>query len=179
VATRRAARKFSRRETSTEFQHLHILMLLVFKAPSMKHACFWRFLLNSCVEFTSFKSFDSEVKSFYFGPMLPFAHNLSCKCASKPLSAISARSVICFLPPTLHLSKNSSRPQLRCRFLYSTVFTRFGCTPTQHFQSKPSRDFAPTEALTSEVSLLQNFRACKKQIPFLSDFWENNSRISW
>jgi len=23
-----------------------------------------------------------------------------------------------------------------------TVFTRFGCTPTQHVQSKPSRDFA-------------------------------------
>jgi len=25
-------------------------MLLVFKASSMKRACFWRFLLNNCVQ---------------------------------------------------------------------------------------------------------------------------------
>jgi len=53
----------------------------------------------------------------------------------------------------------------------------FGCTPTQHFQSKPSRDFALTEALTSEVGLLQYFRACKKWIPFSSNFYEVNSRM--
>jgi len=58
-------------------------MLLVFKEPSMKRACFWRFLLNNCVpankmsafiELTSFKSFDNEVPSFYFESMPPFAH---------------------------------------------------------------------------------------------------------
>jgi len=49
----------------------------------MKRACFWRFLLNNGVpinkmpafiELTSFKSFDSEVPSFYFGSLPPFAH---------------------------------------------------------------------------------------------------------
>jgi len=49
----------------------------------MKRACFWRFLLNNCVptnktsafiELTSFKSVDSEVPSFCFGSMPPFAH---------------------------------------------------------------------------------------------------------
>jgi len=53
-------------------------MLLVFGASSMKRACFWRFLLNNkksaFIELTSFKSFDSEVSSFYFGPMPPFVH---------------------------------------------------------------------------------------------------------
>jgi len=44
----------------------------------MKRACFWRFLLNNkksaFIELTSFKSFDSEVPSFCFGSMPPFAH---------------------------------------------------------------------------------------------------------
>jgi len=47
----------------------------------------------------------------------------------------------------------------------TALLTRFGCTPTQHVQSKPNRDFALTEALTCEVGLLQNFRAHKKWIP--------------
>ena len=152
-------------------------MLLVFKAPSMIRACFWRFLLNNCVELTSFECFDCEVKSFYSESMLPFGHNLSCECASKPLNAISARSVVRFLQPILQLSKNSLRPPLRLRFLYSIVYTRFGFAPTQHFQSKPSRDFPLTEALTSEIGLLQNFRAYRKWIPFSSNFWAINSRM--
>jgi len=53
-------------------------MLLVFKASSMKRACFWRFLLNNkksaFIELTSFKSFGSRVPSFYFGSMPPSAH---------------------------------------------------------------------------------------------------------
>jgi len=60
--------------------------------------------------------------------------NLSWKSACKPLNAISARSAI------LQLSKKSSRPALRLPFY--TVFARFGCTTTQHVQSKPSRHFA-------------------------------------
>jgi len=31
---------------------------------------------------TSFKSFDSEVPSFYFGSMPSFVHKISCKSAS-------------------------------------------------------------------------------------------------
>jgi len=59
-------------------------MLLAIKASSMKRACFWRFLLNICVwinkksafiKLTSFKSFDSEVPSFYFGSMPSFVRN--------------------------------------------------------------------------------------------------------
>jgi len=38
-------------------------------------------------------------------------------------------------------------------------------TPTQHVQSKPNRDFALIEALTSEVGLVQNIRSYKKWIP--------------
>jgi len=71
-----------------------------------------------------------------------FLINLSCKSVGKPLNAISARSAVGFLQPILQLSKKSLRPPLRMLFLYSTVFTRFGCTPTQHVQSKPSRKFA-------------------------------------
>jgi len=36
---------------------------------------------------TSFKGFDSEVPSFYFESMPPFAHKSSCKSASEPLNA--------------------------------------------------------------------------------------------
>jgi len=43
---------------------------------------------------------------------------LSCKSASEPLNAISARSAVCFLQPILQLSKKSLRPPLRLRFLY-------------------------------------------------------------
>jgi len=50
----------------------------------MKRACLRRFLLNNCFELTSFKSFDSEVKSFYFGLMLPFAHNLPVNALVNP-----------------------------------------------------------------------------------------------
>jgi len=125
----------NRGQTTTEFQHLNI-----FNGP-----CFYSIIHSSSVfrfkptneksafiEMRSFKSFDSEVPIFYFGSMLPFAHklNLACKSASKPLNAISARSVVCFLQPILQLSKKSSGPPLRLRF------TRFGCTPTPHVQSK-------------------------------------------
>jgi len=60
---------------------------------------------SAFISVTRFKSFDSEVPSFYFGSMPPFHHllmNLSCKNASKPLNA---------------MSKKSSQPQLRLRFL--------------------------------------------------------------
>jgi len=68
-------------------------------------------------ELTSFKSFDSEVPSFYFGSM-PLLINLSCKSASKPLNAVSARSLVCFLQPILQLSKTSSWQPLHLRLLY-------------------------------------------------------------
>ena len=74
--------------------------------------------------------------------------NLICKSASKPLNAVSARSAACFL-------------QRHDDCASYTVFTRFGCAPTQHVQSKPNRDCS--EAMTSdEVGLLQNFWAFRK-----------------
>ena len=42
--------------------------------------------------------------------------NLSCKSASKPLNATSARSAACFFQPIVQLSKKSSRSTLRLRF---------------------------------------------------------------
>ena len=65
----------------------------------MKRACFWRFFQNNCVqmpankksafiELTSFKSFDSEVPSFYFGSMPPFAHK---RCYGKNAHKLAAR----------------------------------------------------------------------------------------
>jgi len=98
-------------------------MLLVFKASATKRACFWRFLLvlafsptivlrfkstnkkSAFIELTSFKSFDGEVPSFYFGSIPPFAHKRSCKSAGTPLNAISPRFAVCFLQPILQLSK--------------------------------------------------------------------------
>ena len=87
------------------------------KTSSTKSACFWRFLLfifkptnkkSPFIESTRFKCFDSEVPSFYFGSMPPFAHKLSCKSVGTPLNVISARSAVCFLQPVLQLSKKSS-----------------------------------------------------------------------
>jgi len=60
-------------------------MLRVFKASSMKRACFWHLLPNNkksaFIELTSIKRFDSEVPSFYSRSMPPFPH--------KPFSLVS------------------------------------------------------------------------------------------
>jgi len=146
-------------------------MLLVFKASSMKSACFWRFSRTfvfifkptnknfAFIELTSFLSFDSEVPSFYFESMPPFAHkpvlhsqkdesralsadsykayrkrrafywNLSCIRASKPLNGQYC---------TWARSHRDRHYDCACY----TVFTRFWCTPTQNVQPKPSSSFA-------------------------------------
>jgi len=98
--------------------------------------------------------------------------NLSCKSASKPLNALSARSAVCFLQPISQLSTKSSGRHYDCASY--TVCTCFGCAPTQHVHSKHSRDVA--EAPTSEVDLLQNLRSYKKWIPLTSNFWAINQR---
>jgi len=84
----RVATNFNRGENYNRVSTFKFLVLFVFKALSMKRACFWRFLMNNCVqikltnrksaliELTSFKSFVGEVPSFCFGsmPMPPFAY---------------------------------------------------------------------------------------------------------
>jgi len=67
--------------------------------------------------------------------------------------------------PNVALEQEAIAAAITIALLYRpTVFTRFGYTSTQHVQSKPSRDFALTEALSSKVGLLQNFCANKKLI---------------
>ena len=99
--------------------------------------------------------------------------NLFCKNASKPLNAASARSAVCFLQPILQLSKKSSRPPTRLRFLYC-IYTLWMYTNT----ACSIEAWLCSEAMTSdEVGLLQNFRAFGKWTPFSSNFWAINLRM--
>ena len=117
-------------------------MLLVFKVSPMQHSCFWRFLLNNCVQILSRKiksllSLNRQVLKVLIEKFPAFTldqchHlliNLFCKNASKPLNAASARSAVCFLQPILQLSKKSSRPPTRLRFLYC-IYTLWMYTNT-------------------------------------------------
>jgi len=84
-------------------------------------------------------------------------------------TAISARSAICFLQPILQVSKRSSRPTLRLRFLYC-ICTLLMYTNTARWIE--AEQILCSEAMTSdEVGLLQNFRVYKKWIPFSFNFW--------
>jgi len=112
---------------------------------------------SAFIELTSFKSFGSEVPSFYF---------LSCKSASKPLNVVSGSSVICFLQPISQLGQQSSRPPLRLR-LYCLYMLRMY---TNIARSTEAEQRLCSEALTSEAALLQNFRAYEKWIPLSSIF---------
>jgi len=85
--------------------------------------------------------------------------NLSCKTASKPLNAVSARSAVCFLQPILQLSKRSSRPPLRLCLLYC-IYTLLMYTNTARSTEAEQRLYS--EVLTSEIRLLQNVCAYKK-----------------
>jgi len=96
--------------------------------------------------------------------------NLSWKSASKPVHAISARSV-------LQLRKKSSDPPLRLRFLYCIYTLRMYTNTNAACSIEADRDFALIEALTSEVGLLQNFLAYEKWIPLSHNFWAINSRM--
>jgi len=101
--------------------------------------------------------------------------NLFCKSASKPLSAVSARSAVCFLQPILQLSKKSSRPPWRLLFLYC-IHTLWMYTNTARSIEAERR--LCSEAMTSgEVGLLQNFRVLRKWTPFSSNFWAINLRM--
>ena len=105
--------------------------------------------------------FHASSLDLYFGSMLI---NLSCKSASKPLNAHycpSARS---------HRGRHQD-----CAY---TVFTRFWFTLyTNTARSTEAQQRLCSEALTSEVGLLQNFRAYKKWIPLSSNFWAIYSRL--
>jgi len=159
-------------------------MLLVFKASSMKRACFWRFLPEQLCSYLSW-----QIKSLlslnwlvlkvlivkFQASTLDQRHNLLinlfCKSARKPLDARSARSAVGFLQPILQLSKTSSRPTLRLRFLYCISTLRM-CTNTA--RSIKAEQQLCSEALTSDEGLLQNFCAYKKWIPLSSNFWAIN-----
>ena len=80
---------------------------------------------------TSFKSFDSEVPSFYFGSMPSFAH--------KP---------VLHQRPILHLSKRTLRPPLRLRLLYC-IYTLLMYINTA--RSTEAEHRLCSKALTSEV----------------------------
>ena len=56
---------------------------------------------------------------------------------------------------------------IQCCICTLQMYTNTACS---FVQSRPSRDCALTEALISEVGLLQNFRAYKKWIPFSYNF---------
>jgi len=103
-------------------------MLLVFKASSMKRACFWVFppkqLCSDLIrQIKSLLSLNWQVLKiltvkFYFGSMPPFAHKPFLQSASKPLNAQ------CCTWGRSHRGRHYD-----CAY---TVFTRFWCTPTQH-----------------------------------------------
>jgi len=114
------------------------------------------------IELTSFKSFDSEDPSFYFGSMPPFVH--------KPVLQKRLWKYQC---PMLRLSKKSSRPPIRFR-LYC-IYTLLMYTNTA--RSTEAKQQLCSEALTSKVGLLQNFRAYKKWTTLSSNFWAINSRL--
>ena len=110
-ATRRRARNFIRAgKTTTDFQHLNI-----FNAP-----CFQSIIHDTCMflaffpeqmcsdlswEIWSLLSLNWQVLKVlivkFQASTLDQCHhlliNLSCKSASKPLNAVSARSAVCFL----------------------------------------------------------------------------------
>jgi len=69
--------------------------------------------------------------------------NLSCKCASKPLNATSARSAVAYGFWSQYCSWARSHRGRHYDCASYIVFTRFRCTPTQHVQSMPNSDFAP------------------------------------
>jgi len=89
---------------------------------------------------TSFKSFDGEVPSFYFGSLSSLAHKPFLQSASKPLSAVSARSAVCFCSQYCSWARSHRGRHYDCASY--TVFARFWCATTQHVQPKPSSDFA-------------------------------------
>jgi len=151
-------------------------MLVAFKASSMKRACFWCFFPEQlCSDLSgqikSLLSLNWHVLNVF--TVKSQASTLG-KSASKPLSAISARSAVCFLQPILHLSKKSSRPPLRLRFLYC-IYTLLMYTNTT--RSVEARQRLWSEALTSEVGLQQNVHAFKKWNPLSSNFWTIKSRM--
>ena len=120
---------------------------------------------SAFIKSTSFKIFDSEVPSFHCHHLLT---NLSCKSASKPLNAISARSAVCFLQPILQLSKKSSGPPFRWRFLCCIYKLRMYTNTARSIEAERR---LCSEAMTSgEVGLLQNVWASRKWTPFSSHF---------
>jgi len=74
----------------------------------------------------------------------------------------------------LHLRKKSSRPPLRLRVLYC-IYTLL--MYTNNARSTEAKQRLCSEALTSEVGFLQNFRAYEKWIPLSSNFWAIKSRL--
>ena len=161
-------------------------MLLVFKPSSVKRGCFWRFLpeqlcSNLSRQIKSLLSSNWQVLKVlvvkFQASTLDQCHhsfiNLFCKSASKPLDTIRARSAVCFLQTILQLSKTSSRPPLRLRFLYGIYTLRMYTNTARSIEAEQR---LCSEALTSDIGLLQNFRAYKKWIPLSSNFWAINSR---
>jgi len=137
---------------------LHIFLLLSF-------AIYWFHVklspshfttnLRSCIELSSYKVLTVKFQA----STLDQCH-LSCKSDSKPFDAVTASSVVCLSPPISHLSNMSSRPPLRLR-LHSFYTLRMYAN-TAHSTETEQQLFS--EALTSNVGLLQNFRAYKKWI---------------
>jgi len=115
---------------------------------------------SALIELTGFKSFDSKVSSFYRHLLI----NFSCKSTRKPLNAQYC---------TRERTHRGRHYDCACY----TVFTRFWCTSTQHVSTPTEAEQQLcSEALTSEVGLLQTFRVYKKWIP-LSNIWAINSRL--
>ena len=165
MSTTRIARQFNRRETSTEF-----------RAPSMKRACFRRFLLNNCVPINKnvcFQRIDKVLIVRFQASALDQCHhlliNLSCKSASKPLNVISARSAVCFLQPILQLSKKSSRPKLRLRFLYCIYALRMHTNTARSIEAEHAetalRQWLPKQAF------YKTFSHIRSGFPLSSNFW--------
>jgi len=137
-------------------------MLHVFKAPSMKRACFWRFLLNNCIRtnkttafinFTSFKSCDIvKFKASTLDQCHHLLINLSCKSASKPLNAISARSAVCFFAAHISVEQEVLPADITTALL---VLYLHASDVHQHSTFNGSRAKTCSEVMTSdEVGLL-------------------------
>ena len=112
---------------------------------------------SAFIELTSFKSFDTEVPSFYFGSMPSFAH--------KP---------VLHKRPVLRLSKKSLATAITIALVILYLHASAVHQHSTFNRSRVATLLRGTD-FRSEVGLLQNFRAYNKWIPLSM---ENKSFIS-
>ena len=168
----RIVRCFDGGINSNQFSTFKYIIHPVFKALSIKCVFFWHFYFwiilfrfksanrkSAFIEWTSFKCwFSVNFKTSTFNKSHHFLVKLAFGSVCENLDAISARSAVGFFQPILQLSKESSWPSLRLRFLYL-----YASDVHQHTfnRSQPATSLYVTDCRDSDCSIgLQNMRAC-------------------